>query len=346
MAVSILLARALVEAVEAANVDRHDFLTSARFDPERLDQVDGRMDLAEWDALIGRALDATGDPALALHMFENPAIAATYNITAHLVMQATCFRAAIETILQYHRLINDRPYWVVSEEEHTATIRYAGEPGPLRCRRFRAEFTVTAMCKMVQYFARMALPLVVAFDYPEPSYRKEYAAAFQGRERFAQPFTGIVFPRALLDATHMNGDVEFHSTLKAQAAKRVAKLDRDTTYAERVREYVSANPGRQDMPSVARALGVSARSLRRRLSEEGTLYNVVVDRAIASVAIRLLLDEQRSIQEVSHELSFSDASTFCRAFKRWTGATPKQFLATHAQGPRTIRLDSEQGPPS
>ena len=93
-------------------------------------------------------------------------------------------------------------------------------------------------------------------------------------------------------------------------------------------------------------LGVSARSLRRRLSEEGTLYNVVVDRAIASVAIRLLLDEQRSIQEVSHELSFSDASTFCRAFKRWTGATPKQFLATHAQGPRTIRLDSEQGPPS
>jgi AraC-like DNA-binding protein len=341
MAVSILLARALVEAVEAANVERDAFLTAARFDPERLEQVDGRMDRAEWDALIGRALDATGDPALALHMFETAAIAATYNITSHLVMQATCLRAAIETILQYHRLINDRPYWILSEEERTATIRYSAEPGPLRCRRFRSEFTVTAMCKMVQYFARMALPLVVAFEYPEPSYRKEYATAFQGRERFAQPFTGIVFPRVLLDATHMNGDVEFHSTLKLQAAKRVAKLDRATTYAERVREYVVSNPSRQDMPSVARALGVSPRSLRRRLSEEGTLYNAVVDRALSSLAIRLLVDEHRSIQEVSHELHFSDASTFCRAFKRWTGATPKQFLATQLERPTPVRLDSK-----
>jgi AraC-like DNA-binding protein len=304
------------------------------------------MDLAEYDALIARALDASGDPALALHMFDSPAIAATYNITSHLVMQATCLRAAMDTILRYHRLISDQPYWVFSEDARTATIRYSGGPGPLRCWRFRSEFTVTAMCKMVDYFARGAQPLLVSFDYPEPSYRKEYAAAFQGRERFAQPFTGIVFPRALLDATHMNGDAEFHSTLQAQAAKKVAKLDRTTTYAERVREYVSANPGRQDMPSVARALGVSARSLRRRLSEEGTFYNAVVDRALASVAIRLLLDEHRSIQEVSHELCFSDASTFCRAFKRWTGATPKQFLATHTRGPASVRLGSESRPPT
>lgn len=341
MAVSILLARALVDAVEAANVDRHAFLASARFDPERLEQGDGRMDLQEWDGLIGRALDATGDPALALHMFESPAIVATYNITSHLVMQATCLRAAIETILQYHRLINDRPYWVLGEDERTATIRYSAEPGSLRCRRFRAEFTVTAMCKMVQYFARMELPRVVAFDYPEPAYRSEYGAVFGGRERFGQPFTGVEFERALLDVTQRNGDGEFHSTLQAQAAKKVAKLERATTYAERVREYVVKNPGCQDMPSVARALGISPRSLRRRLSEEGTVYNAVVDRALASLAIRFLVDEHRSIQEVSHRLHFSDASTFCRAFKRWTGATPKQFLATELERPSSARLDSE-----
>jgi AraC-like DNA-binding protein len=86
---------------------------------------------------------------------------------------------------------------------------------------------------------------------------------------------------------------------------------------------------------------VSPRSLRRRLSEEGTAYNVVVDRALASLATRLLVDEGRSIQEISHELDFSDASTFCRAFKRWTGTTPKQFLATRAERSRVVRLDSD-----
>ena len=95
------------------------------------------------------------------------------------------------------------------------------------------------------------------------------------------------------------------------------------------------------MPSVARALGVSARSLRRRLSEEGTLYNAVVDEALSALAIWLLVDEQRTIQEVSHELAFSDASTFCRAFKRWTGTTPKQFLATHFERLHPAHLDSE-----
>jgi len=323
MAVSILLARALVEVVEAANVDRRAFLASVGFDAERLERLDGRMRLSEYDALIVRALDVTSDPALGLHMLESQAVPATYNVTSQLVLHSSSLREAIESLTRYYRLISDRPYWEIAEDDRTATISYDGGPGPLRCRRFRAEFTVTAMCKMVQYFVRNAFPMEVAFDHPAPSYRDEYDKAFQGRERFAQPFNGVVIPRELMDLTHLRGDEEFRSTMEAQAAKKLARLEQKARFADRICDYVSANPGQPDMDSVARALGMSPRSLRRRLAEEGTLYNAVVNRALAVLAARLLVDERRTIQEVSHELRFADASTFCRAFKRWTGTTPK-----------------------
>lgn len=332
MALSILLARAVVDTVESANVDRRAFLASVAFEPERLEHVDGRMTLSEYNALIGRALDVTGDPALGLRMLNNPAVGA-YSVTAHLILQSSCLREGLEALTRYYRLIADQKYWELVENGETATIRFEGGPGPLRCRRFRSEFTVSAMCRMLEYYVRNARPLCVAFEHPEPPYRDEYRTLFEGREQFDQPFTGIVIRRELLDVRQPYGDAEVYSTMEAQAARKVAQIERTTTHADKVRDYVTANPSRQDMRSVARALGMSPRSLRRRLAEEGTFYSAVVDRALASVATRLLVDEHRTIQEVSHELRFSDASTFCRAFKRWTGTTPKQYLATYADHP-------------
>jgi len=86
------------------------------------------------------------------------------------------------------------------------------------------------------------------------------------------------------------------------------------------------------MPSVARALDLSVRSLRRRLAAEGHSYDALLHEALAIVAKRLLHDSDRTIREVAYEMGFSEPSTFHRAFKRWTGTTPAAFR-DHAMGP-------------
>ncbi len=335
MALSILLARALVEAVEAASVERQELLASAGFDPRRLDVVDGRMELAEYDSLLEHALDLTGDPALGLHM-GGASTSSTYNLAAHLVAHASSLREGLEALGRYSRLLSDRRAWNVDEGEGTVRIRYEGMTGSLRCRRARAENTIAGFYKMVQYFVRDARPDCVAFEYPAPPYHDEYTRMFHGMEKFAQPFTGFVIRRELMDATHLNRDEEFHAALQVQAAKRIAKLECAVTYAQRVGDCVVADPDRQDMRSVARVLGMSARSLRRRLTDEGAVYHEVVERALASLATRLLMDERKSIQEIAHHMHFSEASAFCRAFKRWTGSTPRQYQATHGGNGRDI----------
>jgi AraC-like DNA-binding protein len=79
------------------------------------------------------------------------------------------------------------------------------------------------------------------------------------------------------------------------------------------------------MKSAAHKLGVSVRSLRRRLASEGKSYKAIEKEALVIVAKRLLGDEQRTIQETACAMGFANTTTFHRAFKCWTGTTPSAY---------------------
>jgi AraC-like DNA-binding protein len=146
-------------------------------------------------------------------------------------------------------------------------------------------------------------------------------------EAFSQPFTGVVFDRSLMNMVQLNADEPFLATLRLQAERELARLSQKATYADRLREHVldPRTTNRRDMTSAARSLGLSARSLRRKLQLEGESYTDVVDGALSTLAKRLLSDEQRTIEQTAYELGFSAPSAFHKAFKRWTGVTPSDF---------------------
>jgi AraC-like DNA-binding protein len=130
----------------------------------------------------------------------------------------------------------------------------------------------------------------------------------------------------LLDATRENVDADFRAALQAHAEARTIVLDDRRSYATRVHAYLASreNPGALDMNDVARALGTSARSLRRRLHEEGASWHELMEAARAEVA-RNLIRGSASIQRVASTLGFADPTAFHHAFKRWTGMTPSEF---------------------
>jgi AraC-like DNA-binding protein len=86
-----------------------------------------------------------------------------------------------------------------------------------------------------------------------------------------------------------------------------------------------AAPHEADMNTVARALGFSTRSLRRHLAAENTSYSAIANDTFAALAKRLLRDERRTLQETAYQMGFTNLSSFHRAFKRWTGTTPRSF---------------------
>jgi AraC-like DNA-binding protein len=253
--------------------------------------------------------------------------ATTHSLAAHLVAHAKTLRDAVDNLTRYHRILTGRTYIRLVENEETATLLADIAPGSLVSRRFRAEMIVTGLHRMIRYFARDARPHRVAFEHAAPDYAGEYRAIFEGSERFSQPFTGIVFDRAFMTAVQLNADEPFAAALRSQAEKELARLARNTTYADRLRDHIldPKTTNRRDMAYAARRLGLSARSLRRKLQLEGVSYTDVVDGALATLAKRLLADEQRTIEQTAYDLGFSAPSAFHKAFKRWTGATPSDF---------------------
>jgi AraC-like DNA-binding protein len=327
MSLSIMLLYALIEAVEPAGVARDDLLRAAQIDPGRLDDIDGRLDGDEYDRVQTAALDLTGDEALGLHMGERITIR-PFDVLADLASHAPTLRDAFQTFTRFHRIVSDGPNSTLDEHNDVAVARYEFLRSSPRCNRMRAEFGLVGLLRMVRHFTHQeGTARAVYFEHPAPEYRAEYARIFGGRERFDHDFTGIEFDRELLDRTPLAQNGELYSVLESLAERKLSRVTREGGHAERLRNYLVMNAGakRPQMDAVARSLGISVRSLRRRLDEEGVSYTGLLNESRATLAKRMLDDPRRSIYETAYAMGFSDPSAFHRAFKRWTGMTPTQY---------------------
>jgi AraC-like DNA-binding protein len=93
-------------------------------------------------------------------------------------------------------------------------------------------------------------------------------------------------------------------------------------------------------------LGVSARTLQRRLSEEGLTFLGIVARARCDVARRMLDDPARKVIDVALDLGYSDQAHFTRAFVRWTGRAPREFQRLRATGSSGGPAPGPRNPPA
>ena len=316
----------LLEVFERMGVARAVLSHALGGRAEASDDPDARVPASKIACLWRLALEHTKDPAFGLHWVD-ALNQRTFAPFSYMLQEAGSLRSAFELLLHFERLLTDMAFFALLDDGDAVTVRIAplGDPTS-REARFMAEIVAAGLLRMAREVnARVALRYV-RFAYPAPAHRGEYERFFTRAVAFDQPFSELVFERALFDAPLPQADREVHIALKTVAEQRMQRVTRATSYAARLRELFHQRiPEHVGMSAAARALGLSTRSLRRQLTVEGTSYREVEYAAFESAAKRLLRDERRTIQETAYELGFADATTFHRAFKRWTGMTPSEF---------------------
>ena len=335
--VSLGALRSLVELVAQAGAASAELLRAAQLRPEQLHAAGARIQRSKLYELCELAIDLTGDPALGLHWAER-VTESTFIPISQLIAHAPTLRQGIAAMAQFARLMSDVKSYELAESEGNVTLRALPLIGAsARVQRFLAEMMVAGFVRLLRDFRADALPECVSFQYAAPGYQAEYERLFQRAVLFDQPFTGLVFERALLDLPAPHKDEALHEAMCALAERRLLDITQRATYAQRVREFLVQKGGshRTDMDAAARSIGLSVRSLRRRLAAEGSSYQVVANEALMIVAKHLLVGKQHTIQETAYAMGFADARSFHRAFRRWTGTTPMAYRRAQRDGHST-----------
>jgi AraC-like DNA-binding protein len=305
-------------------------MAAAGLDVGRLDDILGGFAFPEFVALEDSALALTRDDGLGLRLAEQSSEAA-FDVVAHLTMHAPTLRDAVALCIQFQRLLMEGTALTLREHDDSATVRCEFPRSTPRGDRLLAEFVIGGFARMIRIFAGHDTRLRrVSFEHPRPPHARAYARVFGGAERFSRRFTGIEFDRALLDRRQLHHHPELYSVLHRDAATKLERMARGQSFVDRVKQYLLAVPPKRmpDMARVARDLGLSTRSLRRRLADDGVSYKALVQSVLEIRATQMLSDPNRTIQDTAAEMGFSDPTAFQRAFKRWKGMTPGQFKET------------------
>jgi AraC-like DNA-binding protein len=293
---------------------------------------DVRVPLSEYRALFSRAIALTGDPALGLRCALGSSESA-FDLMAPLLAHVPTLRAAIREASQFQALAFDGAYLHFSEAAGVARLRLEFPRSSDPADRSIAEFLTAGVMRMLRAFGCARGELHAArFEHKRPSYHQAYAAAFQGAERFSEAFTGLEFAARLLDRPHIHCNPTLQNLVHAQAEQRLARLSRPAGLVNRLQMYLLNQPAAcvPEMTAAARELGVSVRSLRRRLAEEGQSYRALTQEIQSERACSLLRNPDVTLQDVAHALGFTDAAAFHRAFKRWTGFTACEYRRSRA----------------
>jgi AraC-like DNA-binding protein len=331
--VSAIFARALIEAVEASGARASDFLAQAGSSAQQFASPYGWLELAELDRLIVHAVQVSADPAFGLHWAERSPMM-KFDVLAMATAFAPSLRAALGCILRFQTILFERSELALVEREASAFVRLTPSASNELALRVRSELGVCCLVRLMQHVGAPASAVRrVAFAHAAPSYVAEYTRLFGARVQFAQEAAGIEIEAAWLDLPVLHANLELHYVLTSQAQEVLKRLQPAGGHAERLRAFVrSGFPRLPTMREAARAMRMSERSLRRRLSEEGWSYSAILLEGKRALAQRLLADPAHSIKEVAQAVGFDSGPSFFRAFKRWTGETPAAYRSAQRAG--------------
>jgi AraC-like DNA-binding protein len=190
------------------------------------------------------------------------------------------------------------------------------------------ESTAMQVCKMIAAVAgRTPEGMVFQFPFPPPPWADRYAACFPGRVEFSRSAHCIRTPRAFLSTRCIAADPKVRAAALRECQREASEADYASgeivsLVRSRLAEAGDAYPS---LEAMAALVGISPRTLIRRLKEKGLSYRALVDESRTALVCWRLANTTDAIEQIAADVGYGDTSNFSRAFRRWRGMTPSQF---------------------
>jgi AraC-like DNA-binding protein len=255
----------------------------------------------------------------------------SFGVIGFSCMTSPTVGAAFLHLARYYGVLSTAGRWTKEEGGANVSLYFELDAEPSVARDCAVEVALAETVHFARLIASRPVAVLEArFPHPAPAeVSAEYERFFRCPLRWAAGPATLVLDRSTFETSLLRADPHLLAYFVRQADALAAQHAGDEPMSVEVRRLlVQALPsGPPALPDVARRLAVSDRSLRRRLAEEGTSFQTLLEETRSELAQRYLRDPKLTVSEIAFLCGFSELSPFQRAFRRWTGLTPRAFRA-------------------
>lgn len=318
--------RVIIDALDALGIDPVPVLTDGGFSLDAFRDPNARMPAIATARLWRRASQQANDPAFGLFAsrFVQPT---TFHALGIAVFASTTLREALQRLLHYGHLVSDAADLEFETARCSGRLKFAIRAGNVPSAE-ALDAIMSLIVRTCRTLTNGSFSLTsVEQRRPRPLDVAPYERFFRCPVTFDQNVDLLAFDVAVLDSRLPGANPELARHNDDLVRRYLADM-REGTVVDRVRRTLAehlagdASPGK-----IASLLGMSSRSLQRRLQEQGTSYAQVLRDTRHELAASYLREQHCSITEIAFLLGFEDASAFARAFRSWTGVSPSEFRA-------------------
>src|ERR1700682_4612566 len=182
-----------------------------------------------------------------------------------------------------------------------------------------------SMLASMPNLANLSFPKAIRFTHAEPSYRTEYDRIFGVPLFFGSHMNALLVDEAFLKMKLPRTNPYLSEILSARAEELLKSLEMSKSMRGRVETLVvpMLHTGKVSMDTIAAKLGLSRQTLFRKLKAEGVTFEKLLDELRHQLALYYLNGKKVPVNETAYLLGFSEPAAFSRAFKRWTGSSPR-----------------------
>jgi AraC-like DNA-binding protein len=315
----------LAELVTRWGVTAEELFAGLGIDAEALADPRRRLPLSVMGRIAARAKALTGEPGLGFYLGLSMRVS-SHGYLGFAAMASPTVRDALDLAVRFAPTRTDAIALRVHESGGKASI-VIDELAPLgEARETIITSFIVGLHEIGAALTGRRIEDSADVAMPEPDHARRFRHLLGDRLRWGQPAHQLVFDAGFLDLPLVQADPVALRLAREQCERELDELGYDGHVAARVRAVLpDAAGGFRSIEAAAAALGMSTRTLKRRLAEEGTSFSAVLDEQRRERALLLLRSPEMSIEAVADGVGYSDVANFTRAFRRWTGTTPTSY---------------------
>lgn len=315
----------LADVLERWSFSMETLLDGSGIDPEALLQADCQIPQPTFAALLRRAIKLTNEPGIGYHV--GLQMKASYHgVFGQAAMVANNMREVIELTQAFTSLYFTIMTLHFEQQGDQAILRFEETHPQFELGNVGAQVMLLGFATMGQSLTGKPVSGIGMVKVPRPEYFSRFQHLVPGEVRFEQPYNGLIFPAEILDRPLVMADPIAARLAREQCKQELNRLAGNSSTYQLARDLAfDEQQGFASMEEVADKLHLSPRTLQRRLSDEGVSYREVVEHIRRDRALRLVASGGASIGQVADLLGYNDVTNFSRAFRRWTGESPRAY---------------------